>query len=108
MASLAQTRIEVPVAAMQASERLVAILVEHGYTLEDGSLPGAAELVFKAKAKALRNALVGSAIVTANGAGSTIELWLDVAPGQSKALLDGRRNRATLQELTDDVALKIV
>ena len=49
----------------------------------------------------------GAARITANGSGSSIELGLDVTPGENNTLLDGRRNRKTLQELTDHVAAKL-
>ncbi len=107
MASLAQIQIDVPVPAMQASEGLASILKEHGFSLAEGSVPGAAEYVFGVKRKAFRNAMQGAVRFSDNGAGSTIELQLDVAPGESKTLLDGRRNRATLQELTDEVAARL-
>lgn len=107
MASSAQTQVHVPVPAMRASEGLVPILEGHGFSLQQGSLPGAAQLVFAVKRTAFRNAVQGVASITDNGAGSTIELSLDVAPGERKTLLDGRRNRATLQELTDDVAARL-
>lgn len=107
MASLAQTQIEVPVPAIQASQRLVPILAEHGFSLADGCLPGASDLIFGSETKALRNALKGRARITDTGSGSSIEFRLDVAPGESKAFLDGRRNRATLQQLTDDAASRL-
>jgi hypothetical protein len=107
MASLAQIQIDVPVPVMQASEGLVPILEEHGFSLAEGSFPGAAAFVFGVKRKAFRNAMQGSASFIDNGAGSTIELQLDVAPGESKTLLDGRRNRATLQELTEEISAKL-
>lgn len=107
MPSLAQTQIDVPLAPLQASEELVPIMAEHGFSLEEGSVPGAAELVFGVKRTAFRNAMQGAARITANGSGSSIELGLDVTPGENKTLLDGRRNRKTLQELTDHVAAKL-
>ena len=107
MASLAQTQVDVPLPMIQASEALVPILEEHGFSLVEGSLPGAAELVFAVKRKAFRNAMQGAARITGNGPGSVIELQLDVAPGESKTLLDGRRNRATLQEMTDQIAARL-
>jgi len=107
MASLAQTQIDVPVPTMQASERLVPILEEHGFSLAEGSVPGAAHYVFTVKKKAFRNAMQGTARFSDNGAGSTIELELDVAPGESTTLLDGRRNRSILQELADQAVVRL-
>lgn len=107
MPSLAQTQIDVPLAPLRASEELVPILARHGFSLEEGSVPGAAELVFGVKRTAFRNAMQGAARVTDKGSGSTIEFALDVAPRENKTLLDGRRNRKTLQELTDQVAAKL-
>lgn len=99
MASLAQTEIDVPLTPVRASEELTQLLPEHGLGLVEGSVPGATELVFGAPTKAFRNAVQGVARISANGSGSTIQMELDVAPGHPKAFLDGRRNRATLQEL---------
>lgn len=107
MASLAKTQLDVPLPLVDASERLVPVLIDAGFTLDQASHPGASELVFDAKRKKLRNALRGFALLVENGPGTTIELGLDTAPGESTALLDGRRNRATLQELTDQVAASL-
>ena len=107
MASLAQTQVEVPLPMMQASEALVPVLADHGFLLLEGSSPGAAELVFGVGRKAFRNAMQGSARITDNGSGSLIELRLDVAPGESTTLLDGRRNRATLKEMAEQVEARV-
>ena len=107
MASLAQTQVEVPLPMMQASQGLVPILADHGFSLLDGSVPGAAELVFAVKRKAFRNAMQGAARITDSGTGSLIDLQLDVAPGENKTLLDGRRNRATLEEIAEQVAARL-
>jgi hypothetical protein len=103
MSSLAQSRIDVPLAPEAASEGLVPILQEYGFHLTVDSVPGEAEIAFFAKRKLLRAALWGLAKVTGNGAGSTIELGLDVAPDEPTGLLDTRRNRRTLDELTERV-----
>src|SRR5687768_9601496 len=107
MASLAQTQVEVPLPMMQASEALVPVLADHGFSLAEGSSPGAAELVFAVGRKAFRNAMQGSARITDNGSGPLIELQLDVAPGGSTTLLDGRRNRATLKEMAEQVEARV-
>lgn len=107
MASLAQTQVEVPIPMMQASEGLVPILAEHGFSLVEGSTPGAAQLVFAVERKAFRNAMQGTARISDGGSGSMIDLELDVAPGESKTLLDGRRNRATLQEIAEQVEARL-
>ena len=74
---------------------LASILKKHGFAPAEGSLPSAAEYVFAVKRKAFRTAMQGAVSFSDNGAGSTIALQLDVAPGESKTLLGGRRNRAS-------------
>ena len=88
---------------MAASEALVPTLQEHGFHLAEDAVPGAADIGFFAKRKLLRAKLWVAAKITDNGAGSTIELALDVAPNEPKGLLDAIRNRRTLDELTEHV-----
>ncbi|QYJ05587.1 hypothetical protein KUV85_07895 [Nocardioides panacisoli] len=103
MPSLAESRIDVPLSPVAASEALVPVLQEQGFHLAEDAVPGAAELGFFAKRKVLRAKLWGAARITDNGSGSTIELGLDVAPNEPGGLLDGKRNRRTLDELTEQV-----
>ena len=99
LSSLARTEVAVPLAPAQASVRLVQVLSEHGFALDDASHAGGTELGFESPLQGFRNALTGAARITANGSGSLVELTLDVAPGQSYAVLDGRRNRSTLAQI---------
>lgn len=104
MSSLAESRIDVPLAPGAASEALVPILQEQGFRLTVDSFAGDAEMAYFAKRKFLRAALWGLAKVSDNGAGSTIELGLDVAPDEPTGLLDSWRNRRTLDKLTERIA----
>lgn len=104
MATLAQATFDVPLSAAAASEAFCHALAELGYTLQEGSAPGAPEVIFDAKRTVLYTARQGGARITDKGDGSsTIEVGLNTAPGEATGLMDGKRNRKLLQELTDKV-----
>ncbi len=111
MATLAQSQLDVPLSATAASESLCTVLQEQGYELEDGSVPGSAELIFNAKRTVLYTRRQGGARITdngnGNGNGSTIELGIDVAPGQATGLMDGKRNRRLMEELTERISASL-
>lgn len=100
MASLVQSQVAVPLSAGPASESLCAVLQELGYSLGEGSVPGDSELIFDAKRTVLYTRRQGGAQITPSSNGSTIELGLDVAPGEATGLMDGKRNRKLMDELT--------
>lgn len=101
---LAQGKIDVPLAGPAASEALCAVLQDLGYTLEEGSVPGEDELIFNRKRSLMYVRRQGGARITDTGDGSTIELGVDVAPGEPTGLMDGKRNRRLIEELTEKVS----
>jgi hypothetical protein len=108
MASLAQASLDVPLSATAASEAFCQALAELGYTLQEGSVPGASEVIFDAKRTVLYTARQGGARITDKGDGtSTIEVGLNAAPGEATGLMDGKRNRKLLQEITDKVSANV-
>src|SRR5690606_5347777 len=104
---LAQAQVEVPLPAQAASEGLCDVLRDLGYELEEGSLPGAAELIFDAKRTILYTARQGGARITQSAGGSTIELGIDAAPDQATGLMDGKRNRRLMEELTSQITARL-
>lgn len=107
MGSLAQATVDVKLSPFDASQALVPVLTDSGFTLADDAVPGAAEVAFIQPRSMMRGELWGLAKFTQTETGSSIEIGIDTGPNDPKALLDGRRNRKTVAELAEKVTAEL-
>lgn len=102
MGSSATTTIDLTVTPDQAVAAVQRVVAEQRFTLGEPGQEGRV-VAFRTRKTALSWELEAVVTVTEAAAGSRVELTVDTAPGRPKALLDGRKNRKSVEKLAAQV-----
>ncbi|TCI97770.1 hypothetical protein [Aeromicrobium sp. IC_218] len=102
MGSSATTTIDLAVTPDRAVAAVQRVVADNRFTPGEPS-PDGHVVAFRTRKTMLSWELDAVATVTEAGAGSRVELTVDTAPGRPKALLDGKKNRKSVEKLAAQV-----
>jgi hypothetical protein len=102
MASSATTTVDLTAAPTEALDAVRRVISDNKHRLVAES-PDGSQVDFVTRKTMLSWELEARATIAPHGAGSQVTLLVDTAPGRPKALLDGKKNKKSVEKLADQV-----